>query len=719
MGGIARATLVITTRNRHEVLLRALASAVAQTVPLEIIVLDDASTDGTAEAVASKFPQARCVRSHHRQGYIRLRNRGAELATTPYIVSLDDDAVFTTPHILQETLARFSHPRIAVVTIPLINVGFSPQVLQQAPEETGVYVAANFVGTAHILNRDVFRRVGGYREILEHQAEELDFTMRLLDAGYFVRLGHSDPIHHFPSPKRDYFRMHFYSARNGLLVRWLNWPWPAVCWGMLRSSAGQVWSGVWRGGLGAHCRGVAAGWRDALRYRGLREPVDAGVYALFTKLVKAPQPFAVAETLLVPPVGQMVVAASPPPAGLARQIPAWGRARVAWLIGGDEAFGTRQAVRGLATAVRPVGVEAVFLSLADGPFARGLRAAGFSVFSLGLAQPPHLRPSVFQRPLDYLRLRRYQRQAADVILKAAGQFGPQALHVLWPDQMPLAGAVAQRLGIPCLWEMPNAINNHSPAGAFGRWFYQRQAARYGITVLANSRYTASTFGRRPVKPHVVYLGADAARFDPARVAAIPRGELGIPEDAIVLGIFARLEANKGQDRVLAAMLPLARQYRLWLMLVGAVATDGPFANALRSRAAAAGLADRLCAVEVTASPERYYGAVDIAVNATVGPESFGFSVVEAMMMGKPVLAHALGGPAETILDGVTGWHVANPSVEAFREGLERALAEQARWREMGAAGRARALEEFSLDRQAGQYVELLLSVLGTPPAGSP
>jgi glycosyltransferase involved in cell wall biosynthesis len=263
--------------------------------------------------------------------------------------------------------------------------------------------------------------------------------------------------------------------------------------------------------------------------------------------------------------------------------------------------------------------------------------------------------------------------------------------------------------------MPNAISDHR-LGGFSRWVYQHQAARYGITVLANSRYTAATFGHRPVKPHVVYLGADAAQFDPMVVRPISRAELGIPEDAVVVGIFARVGPDKGQDRVLAAMLPLAGEHNLWLLLVGSRPSDDPFLGALRSKAAA-GLVNRLCVIDAVSEPQRYYGAVDIAASATIGPESFGFSVVEAMLMEKPVLAHALGGPAETVLDGVTGWHVAQPTVEAFRAGLERALADRPRWHDMGAAGRTRALGNFSLDRQAREYVELLSKAVGGAPPG--
>ena len=153
-----RATLVITTRNRKEELLQALASALSQSVPLEIIVLDDASTDGTPEAVEKAFPSVRLIRGEARRGYIRLRNRGAALATTPYIFSIDDDAVFTSPRIVGQVLAEFGNPRVGAVAIPFVDVKLSPVIRQRAPEEAGIYATAMRAGSTAMVSTRRWRR---------------------------------------------------------------------------------------------------------------------------------------------------------------------------------------------------------------------------------------------------------------------------------------------------------------------------------------------------------------------------------------------------------------------------------------------------------------------------------------------------------------------------------------------------------------------------------
>ncbi len=388
--------------------------------------------------------------------------------------------------------------------------------------------------------------------------------------------------------------------------------------------------------------------------------------------------------------------------------------RIAWLIRGDETFGVAQAVRGLAGAVAKLGTGVLILALKEGAFATECRQAGMEVNTLALPLPAVPAGGFYRKATAYRRLQKYHRVVAPTIEKALADKNVQILHVLWPNLMPLAGAVAARLGIPCFWEMPNAIGSTIPFG-LGRRFFQRSAATFGIHVLANSRYTAATFGDWPVRPVVLYPGVDEERFDPARFRPFSRLELGLPPNCVTLGMLGRIEASKGQDIALDAMVPIAREHQLHLVIVGTETDDQHFSTRLRTIAETAGIPERLHIVGATAHPEQMIPAVDIAVSATPGPEAFGLSVVEAMMMAKPVLAHASGGPAETVVDGLTGWHVRSARANAMQAALRRAVADRPRWPAMGAAGRRRALAHFSLRRQAEQYLTLVRQALVRQP----
>lgn len=390
--------------------------------------------------------------------------------------------------------------------------------------------------------------------------------------------------------------------------------------------------------------------------------------------------------------------------------------RIAWVVAGDEFGGVAQAVRGLCTAVRSLGIAPVIISLREGPFAEFMRGAGFEVQTLHVGKMPVLSGGLVRKLRLHLRVRRASAAIMPELAQTLRQLNVQGVHVLWPNLVLLAAAAAAEIGIPCFWEMSNAMGNY-PFGA-NRWLVQRALKRWNVTVLANSRFAATTLGSTPVAPVLLYLGADEARFSPTRQDLIPRKQLGIPTGATVLAVVARLEKKKGQAVILRAMAQLPSSLsNTHLLLVGGPLADNEFGVEVKALAARLGMGERVHLVGHVPDPERYYGTIDVAINAYQGAESFGLSVVEAMMMAKPVLVHALGGPAETVIDGVTGWHVNEPTVEAFKAGILRALADRPRWVEMGAAARARALEHFNLKKQAALYAKIVKDRLGAADGG--
>ena len=279
-----RATVVITTRNRRDDLLKAIASALAQTAKPEVLVIDDGSTDDTSAVVAREFPSVRLHRSEKSLGLVVQRNRAARLATAPVIFSLDDDAVFSTPRIVEDTLCDFEHSRVGAVAIPYVDVNLSPAIHQQAPEPEGVYATYDFKGTAHAVRRDVFLALGGYREILVHQSEEEDYCIRMLHAGWITRCGNAGPIHHFESPRRSWSRMDFYGARNKVLFAWHNIPFPAVGLQLAGRTAKAIVFSLQPGRMLTRCRGLLNGYYVCMSGKAERRPVNPVIYQLSQEL---------------------------------------------------------------------------------------------------------------------------------------------------------------------------------------------------------------------------------------------------------------------------------------------------------------------------------------------------------------------------------------------------------------------------------------------------
>jgi glycosyltransferase involved in cell wall biosynthesis len=279
------ATVCIVTRNRRNEVLRAVASAVAQQGDVEILVLDDCSTDGTPEAIARAFPQVRLERFDRSQEVAYRRNQAAELASAPILVGIDDDSEFTTPSVVAQTISAFDDRRIGAVAIPLIDLPRDQSIRQVSPSGDGIYVTQQFMGAACALRRDAFLEAGGYRVVLEHQAEEPDLCIRLLANGYVVRLGSGDPVRHYGSPKRDVCQMWFRASRNEVLFGWHNVPMPDLLGYWAKAVPFQFWLGLGVRRLPLFAQGVAAGFATILRGR-TRRPVSRSVYRLYRSMGK-------------------------------------------------------------------------------------------------------------------------------------------------------------------------------------------------------------------------------------------------------------------------------------------------------------------------------------------------------------------------------------------------------------------------------------------------
>ena len=277
-------SVVIATRNRKDDLRRALRSAVTQDIPCEILVLDDASTDGTPAMVRDEFPTVRLIAAPRSFGYIVERNRGAQLAKGEFIVSIDDDAEFSTPAVLRQTIADFNHPRIAAVSIPHKDVLISPEFKTPPAPAPGIWAVASYVGTAHAVRRDVFLQLGGYRATLVHNSEERDFCTRLLNFGYVTALGTADPIFHYASPVRQAWRNQMLERRNDICNAVWNVPFPDIAYHLIGTVLSGLQFGLKRGTLPQTVTGYAKAVPVIARSLRLRDPIEVRIYRLLRKL---------------------------------------------------------------------------------------------------------------------------------------------------------------------------------------------------------------------------------------------------------------------------------------------------------------------------------------------------------------------------------------------------------------------------------------------------
>lgn len=218
--GWPAATAVISTWNKLDVVRENLDSLRAQTLPFqEIVVVDNASTDGTAEAIAREYPEVRLIRMPHSSyGACETFNIGFASATTPLVAILDDDVTLP-PRWLEHATARLtSEPETtAVVSSEVIEPGMPPEYVA-ASKAAGRRYMSTFRGCGSLARRDALEKAGFYDERLFIYGNERDLTCRLLNLGYRVL---QDPeietYHKTPFGIQMGKRSLFYHARNAWL----------------------------------------------------------------------------------------------------------------------------------------------------------------------------------------------------------------------------------------------------------------------------------------------------------------------------------------------------------------------------------------------------------------------------------------------------------------------------------------------------------------------
>lgn len=281
-----KATIVITTFNRCDLLCRAIKAAQKQSVATRIIVMDDASIDGTPIMMAGEFPEIEYHRSSENRGPCYQRNRGIELAQTEIVFPLDDDSILQSPYTVEQTLSEFDNIRVGVVAIPFINKLISPQINTQAPDKNDIYLTYAFVAASHAVRRNIFLKTGGYREFFFYMGEEGDLSIRMLQQKHFVRLGTADPIYHFQPPNRVSVRADICGRQNDILFLYCNAPFMYLFPNLLGTSIKGTLFGIKVGRLQNMLRGLIQGYSMTFTHLNKRSPVDSDCFQLYRKLKK-------------------------------------------------------------------------------------------------------------------------------------------------------------------------------------------------------------------------------------------------------------------------------------------------------------------------------------------------------------------------------------------------------------------------------------------------
>lgn len=181
-----RVSVIVPVYNGAAYLADAIASIRAQQyAPLEIIIVDDGSTDETAAIAASLGADVRYVYQQN-QGPAAARNRGLKAATGEVIAFLDADDLWTPDKLELQLGILARHPGAAVVMGHMRAFREDPAIPVPSPYNGETALLANQVGST-LVRRTVFERIGGFDEGLRY-GEDIDWLMRVREAGISIHV---------------------------------------------------------------------------------------------------------------------------------------------------------------------------------------------------------------------------------------------------------------------------------------------------------------------------------------------------------------------------------------------------------------------------------------------------------------------------------------------------------------------------------------------------
>jgi len=235
--------------------------------------------------------------------------------------------------------------------------------------------------------------------------------------------------------------------------------------------------------------------------------------------------------------------------------------------------------------------------------------------------------------------------------------------------------------------------------AFHTWYYNQLAG-----IICVSRFVYNKFlGEKPKmnteKIHVIYPGI---KIQSERVITkrILREKLNIDVDTFLIGFVGRITVEKGLDDLLQATGILkAKHKKIKIVLVGDVNPETPeYMEQLQQKSKELQIQDEIYFYGFTKDVASVMHDIDVLVLPSIGSETFGLVLCEAMLAGKPVVTTDTGAQVEIVEDGVTGFTVPPFAPKTIAEKLEALMNNPTMAKQFGEKAKASIQQRFAAER---------------------
>jgi len=358
--------------------------------------------------------------------------------------------------------------------------------------------------------------------------------------------------------------------------------------------------------------------------------------------------------------------------------------KVVHLETGRHFYGGPQQVIWLMRGLRALGIENVLVCPPEAAIAEEAQADDFEVTEIQCLGDVDIKFAA--------SMRRWLRSANADLMHSHSRRGADVL----------GGWAADRAGVPAVLSR-RVDNPESPPMVKLRYRWYRK-------IIAISDNVAAALDAQSVpadRVTVIRDAVDTGIFDDAADRTGLQLQFGIPSTAYTIAVVAQLIPRKGH-RFLFDVLPgLCKKYpQIKVVIFG----EGPAEDDLKALCRRLGLSGAVQFAGFRRDLDDYLAAFDLLVHPAE-KEGMGVAMLKAAAAGLPVLAFDMAGAREAVQNGLTGVLVPPGDLEGLQSAIEMFLLSPDKGRQLGEAGRARMLAEFSVDAMAEQHRDLYVEVL--------
>jgi glycosyltransferase involved in cell wall biosynthesis len=367
---------------------------------------------------------------------------------------------------------------------------------------------------------------------------------------------------------------------------------------------------------------------------------------------------------------------------------------ILFIHSGADLYGSSRSLLRLSTRLAKDGFAVHAVLPCHGPLAIALGQAGVNVIvEPGLAAITRIQyhqKSLIALVLQHLR-------SSWLLYRSIRQIRPALVHTN-TSVIPGGGPAARLAGVPHVWHVRESF------AEFPRMWrmYRRYMAYFSDSVVCVSQAIADQFPLVERKVQVVHNGIPWDEFEgitTERVRAF-RDTYRLEDDSVLAGVVGRIKfRRKGQDFLVEAAAQLRREFpkARFLCIGSPFPGNEHHLEQLLDLINARGLQNEVICTGDVEDIKAAISALDVLVLPTAQPEPFGGVVIEAMALGKPVVATALGGSVEQVVSGETGFLIPPQDADELAAALRKLLVAPALRERMGRAGRKRFLAHFEFE----------------------